>query len=610
MPHQHRLAVGIDLGTTNSLVASVRSGVAEALSDESGKDLLPSVVHYKADGEILVGQEALELAVEDPLNTIASVKRLMGRSIEDLSLVAEHLPYDFDRSDERIPKIVTQHSTVNAIEVSCEILKSLRLRAELTLGDELSGAVITVPAYFDEAQRQATRDAARLAGLEVLRLINEPTAAAVAYGLENTEDGVIVVFDLGGGTFDVSVLHMRRGVFEVVATGGDSALGGDDFDNLLASWMLEKIPTADTSSHEFMRALNQIARHIKQTLSTQDECQVVLPDSAQTEITVSRDKFEALIEPLLKKMLRRCRHVLRDAEIKLEDVRDVVMVGGATRVPLVRQEVANYFNKEPRTDIDPDKVVAVGAAIQANVLVGNTSDSEVLLLDVTPLSLGIETMGGLAETLIPRNTTLPVTRAQEFTTFKDGQTAMAIHVVQGERDLVSECRSLAQFELRGIPPMVAGAAKIQVTFQVDADGLLNVSARELSSDTQAEIVVKPSYGLGEEEIQEMLRASIEHAEEDMRQRQLLEHRVEADRVIEAISVALAADAALLDEDDKKNIDAAIEDLVRQRDNGNGDQIESAIEGVEQAAAAFVAKRMNASVRKVMAGKTVEDFRET
>ena len=341
-----------------------------------------------------------------------------------------------------------------------------------------------------------------------------------------------------------------------------------------------------------------------------DECQVVLPDSAQTEITVSRDKFEALIEPLLKKMLRRCRHVLRDAEIKLEDVRDVVMVGGATRVPLVRQEVANYFNKEPRTDIDPDKVVAVGAAIQANVLVGNTSDNEVLLLDVTPLSLGIETMGGLAETLIPRNTTLPVTRAQEFTTFKDGQTAMAIHVVQGERDLVSECRSLAQFELRGIPPMVAGAAKIQVTFQVDADGLLNVSARELSSDTQAEIVVKPSYGLGEEEIQEMLRASIEHAEEDMRQRQLLEHRVEADRVIEAISVALAADAALLDEDDKKNIDAAIEDLVRQRDNGNGDQIESAIEGVEQAAAAFVAKRMNASVRKVMAGKTVEDFRET
>lgn len=610
MPHQHRLAVGIDLGTTNSLVASVRSGIAETLSDAEGEDLLPSVVHYRVDGEVLVGTEALALATTDPLNTIASVKRLMGRSVDDLSLVAEHLPYEFDRSDERIPKIVTRHSTVNAIEVSSEILKALRSRAELTLGDELSGAVITVPAYFDEAQRQATRDAARLAGLEVLRLINEPTAAAVAYGLENTEDGVIVVFDLGGGTFDVSVLHMRRGVFEVVATGGDSALGGDDFDNLLATWMLEKIPDADTTSHQFMRALNQAARQTKISLTSEDKCQVVLPDSVGTEIEVTRAQFETLIAPLVKKMLRRCRHVMRDAEISLSDVRDVVLVGGATRVPLVRKEVATYFEKAPRTDIDPDKVVAVGAAIQANVLAGNTSDSEVLLLDVTPLSLGVETMGGLVETLIPRNTTLPVTRAQEFTTFKDGQTAMAIHVVQGERDLVRECRSLAKFELRGIPAMVAGAAKIQVTFQVDADGLLNVSARELSSDTQAEIVVKPSYGLGEDEIQDMLRASIEHAEGDMQQRQLLEHRVEADRVIEAISAALAADADLLDDQDKQSITAAISNLHQARDGSDGDQIVSAIEGVEHAASEFVAKRMNASVRKVMAGKTVEEFRES
>lgn len=609
VPHQHRLAVGIDLGTTNSLVASVRSGVAEALPDVNGNLLLPSVVHYNEMNNVDVGKSALAYATSDPLNTIASVKRLLGRSVEEMDWVANHLPYEFDQSDPLMPAVVTRQGNKNPIEISAEILKVLKDRAEQTLGGELQGAVVTVPAYFDEAQRQATRDAARIAGLEVMRLINEPTAAAVAYGLDQTEEGVIVVYDLGGGTFDVSVLRLQKGVFEVIATGGDTALGGDDFDAVILEWVLQQLPGLDVSSHKLMRALSMQVREVKETLTNESECNFEVGIESPSKLTLTRVVFDELIHPLVKKTIRTCRKVLRDAEIDLDQVMDTVMVGGATRVPLVQEKVSEFFGREPKTEIDPDQVVAIGAALQANVLVGNSQDDQVLLLDVTPLSLGLETMGGLVEVIIPRNTTLPVARAQEFTTFKDGQTAMSIHVVQGERDLVNECRSLAHFELRGFPPMVAGAAKIRVSFQVDADGLLNVEAEEVSSNTRASVVVKPSYGLTDEQVETMLRASVEHADTDMRQRQLLEHRVEADRVIEAITAALKADQELLNESETAVIVAAVADLEQAKAGEDGDDITNAVEAVEQAAATFVARRMNASVREVMAGKAVAEFTE-
>lgn len=608
VPHQHRLAVGIDLGTTNSLVASVRSGVAEALPDTNGDLLLPSVVHFNDQDDVAVGKPALVHATTDPLNTIASVKRLLGRSVEEMDWVAGHLPYEFDQTDPVMPAVVTRQGNKNPIEISAEILKVLKERAEQTLGGELQGAVVTVPAYFDEAQRQATRDAARLAGLEVMRLINEPTAAAVAYGLDQTEEGVIVVYDLGGGTFDVSVLRLQKGVFEVIATGGDTALGGDDFDAVIMKWVLEQLPELDITSHKLMRTLSTQVREVKEALTTEQECSFDVGEESPP-LTLTRAAFEELIQPLVKKTIRTCRKVLRDAGIELDQVMDTVMVGGATRVPMVQVEVSEFFGRTPKTDIDPDQVVAIGAALQANVLVGNSQDDQVLLLDVTPLSLGLETMGGLVEVIIPRNTTLPVARAQEFTTFKDGQTAMSIHVLQGERDLVSECRSLATFELRGFPPMVAGAAKIRVSFQVDADGLLNVEAEEVTSNTRASVVVKPSYGLTDEQVEKMLRASVEHADTDMRQRQLLEHRVEADRVIEAITAALKADEELLNETETADIVAAVSDLEQAKAGEDGDVITNAIEAVEKAAATFVARRMNASVREVMAGKTVTEFTE-
>lgn len=606
--HEHRLAAGIDLGTTNSLVASVRSGVAEVLPDADDQMLLPSVVRYEAD-DVVVGHVALAQASTDPLNTIASVKRLLGRSVDELSLVANHLPYEFDQSDPQMPAIKTRQGSVNPVQVSAEILKVLKKRAEQTLGDELNGVVITVPAYFDEAQRQATRDAATLADLRVLRLLNEPTAAAIAYGLDQQEQGIIVVYDLGGGTFDVSILRLRKGVFEVIATGGDTALGGDDIDQAIMSWALEQLPEADTESHQFMRGLKHQARLAKEQLSTLEQVTLHIETNKPNALVLTKSDLEEMITPLLARTMRTCRQVLRDAEIAVDEVQEVVLVGGATRSPIVRQQVSEFFGRQPHSDIDPDQVVAIGAAIQANVLAGNAPDDEVLLLDVTPLSLGLETMGGLVEAIIPRNTTLPVARAQEFTTFKDGQTAMSIHVLQGERDLVSECRSLAHFELRGFPPMVAGAARIKVTFEVDADGLLNVEAEELTSKTQASVVVKPSYGLSDDDIQRMLLASIEHAETDMLQRQLLEHRVEADRVIEAIQAALVVDASLLNEAETTHIHTAVDELKQARAGEDGDLITRAIEEVEAAASDFVARRMNASVREVMTGKTVTEFTE-
>lgn len=598
-PHQHKRAVGIDLGTTNSLVAAVRSGQADTLCDEQGRDLLPSVVHYQAD-TIRVGFDAKREAALDPHNTIVSVKRMMGKALADID--TRQQPYEFVATETGMPQLRTRQGLVNPVQVSAEILKKLAERGAASLGGDLEGVVITVPAYFDDAQRQGTKDAARLAGLHVLRLLNEPTAAAIAYGLDSGQEGVIAVYDLGGGTFDISILRLHRGVFEVMATGGDSALGGDDFDHLLADWLKEQAGLSGQLDARTQRELLDAAASIKHGLTDAD---AVVCAFAGWQGTVTRSQFDELIQPLVKRTLQACRRALRDAGLEQEEVLEVVMVGGSTRVPLVRERVGEFFGRTPLTSIDPDKVVAIGAAIQADILVGNKPDAEMLLLDVIPLSLGLETMGGLAEKVIPRNTTIPVARAQEFTTFKDGQTAMAIHVVQGERELVTDCRSLARFTLTGIPPMAAGAAHIRVTFQVDADGLLSVSAMEKSSGVQAEIQVKPSYGLGEDDILNMLSASIANAQQDMDARMLAEQQVEADRVVESLNAALAADGeALLSPAERAELDAAIAHLLTMRSTGTTNQIKEAIEAADAASGEFAARRMDASIRKVLTGQNV------
>ena len=604
-PRQRRIAVGIDLGTTNSLVAAVRNGVAECLPDDAGRVILPSAVRYLPEGRRQVGRTALAEASNDPGNTLVSVKRFMGRGLADIA-GREHLPYDFVDAAGML-QIRTVAGVKSPVEVSAEILATLRQRAEDTFADDVFGAVITVPAYFDEAQRQATKDAAKLAGLNVLRLISEPTAAAIAYGLENASEGLYAVYDLGGGTFDISLLRLTHGVFEVVATGGDSALGGDDFDAALAAWALgEARLGADTPQDK--RAVLVAARAAKEKLTAHEHAELACPlSSGELAVRVSRERFEAIGEALLARTTSAIGKVMRDARASKGDVNGVVLVGGATRMPMVQAAVGRYFGQTPLTNLNPDEVVALGAAIQANALAGNAGADELLLLDVIALSLGLETMGGLVERIIPRNSTIPTARAQDFTTFKDGQTAIAIHVVQGERELVADCRSLGRFELRGIPPMVAGAARIRVSFEVDADGLLNVSAREQTSNVEASIAVKPSYGLSDEEIARMLTESFSSAAEDMRERSLRESRVDAERMLLATQAALGADGDMLTSAERGEIDALLRQLQAQRKSSDQRAIDAAVEALAKGTEAFAAERMNRGIRRALAGRRVEEF---
>jgi molecular chaperone HscA len=603
-PHQRRVAVGIDLGTTHSLVAAVRHGVAECLPDADGAVILPSVVRYLDGGRRQIGVAARAAQAEDAENTIASVKRFMGRTLADIP-GHEKLPYRFvDRPG--MVAVVTREGEKSPVEVSAEILAALRQRAEDTFDDDIFGAVITVPAYFDDAQRQATKDAAQLAGLNVLRLINEPTAAAVAYGLENGSEGLYAVYDLGGGTFDISLLRLTRGVFEVVATGGDAALGGDDFDDALAQWALAGAGLHASSARD-RRAVLVAARAAKETLSSASPATLgCVVDGRALELTVSREQFDTLTRPLVERTLSSVRKVLRDARVARDDVQGVVLVGGSTRMPAVRAAVAAQFGREPLINVNPDEVVAIGAALQAHSLAGHTRDGGILLLDVIPLSLGLETMGGIVERVIERNTTIPVAKAQDFTTFQDGQTAMAIHVVQGERDLVSDCRSLARFELRGIPPMAAGAARIRVSFQVDADGLLSVSARELGSGVEASVAVKPSYGLGDDEVARMLREGFAHAEDDMHARKLREARVEAERMALATRSALAADGDLLDREELAGIETLLLAAIEVARGEDAQAIDDAVQALAQGTEAFAAARMNRGIRAALAGRRVDD----
>ncbi|MBG4562623.1 Fe-S protein assembly chaperone HscA [Pseudomonas aeruginosa] len=605
-PHERRLAVGIDLGTTNSLVAAVRSGVAEPLPDAQGRLILPSAVRYHAE-RAEVGESARAAAAEDPFNTVISVKRLMGRGLEDVKQLGEQLPYRFRQGESHMPFIETVQGLKSPVEVSADILRELRQRAETTLGGELVGAVITVPAYFDDAQRQATKDAARLAGLNVLRLLNEPTAAAVADGRDKGAEGLVAIYDLGGGTFDISILRLTRGVFEVLATGGDTALGGDDFDHAIAGWVIEQAGLSADLDPGSQRQLLQIACAAKERLTDEASVRVAYGDWSGE---LSRATLDELIEPFVARSLKSCRRAVRDSGVDLEEIRSVVMVGGSTRVPRVRTAVGELFGCEPLTDIDPDQVVAIGAAIQADALAGNKRGEELLLLDVIPLSLGLETMGGLMEKVIPRNTTIPVARAQEFTTYKDGQTAMMIHVLQGERELVKDCRSLARFELRGIPPMVAGAAKIRVTFQVDADGLLGVSARELSSGVEASIQVKPSYGLTDGEIARMLKDSFDYAGDDKAARALREQQVEAQRLLEAVQSALDVDGErLLDEEERLAITAQMDTLRELAGGSDTAAIENQIKRLSQVTDAFAARRMDATVKAALSGRRLNEIEE-
>ncbi|MCY1268276.1 Chaperone protein HscA [compost metagenome] len=606
-PHQRRLAVGIDLGTTNSLVAALRSGLSEPLADAEGRVILPSAVRYHAD-RVEVGESAKLAAATDPLNTVLSVKRLMGRGLSDVKQLGDQLPYRFVGGESHMPFIETIQGPKSPVEVSADILKVLRQRAEATLGGELVGAVITVPAYFDDAQRQATKDAAKLAGLNVLRLLNEPTAAAVAYGLDQHAEGLVAIYDLGGGTFDISILRLTGGVFEVLATGGDSALGGDDFDHAIAGWIIEGAGLSADLDPGAQRQLLQTACAAKEALTSASSVEVA-HGAWKAELT--REVFDALIEPMVARSLKACRRAVRDSGVELEDVHAVVMVGGSTRVPRVREAVAEAFGRKPLTEIDPDQVVAIGAAIQADTLAGNKRDGdELLLLDVIPLSLGLETMGGLMEKVIPRNTTIPVARAQDFTTYKDGQSAMAIHVLQGERELISDCRSLARFELRGIPAMVAGAAKIRVTFQVDADGLLSVSARELGSGVEASIQVKPSYGLTDGEIAKMLKDSFRHANDDKVARVLREQQVDAQRLIEAVQAALEADGdRLLDADERMVIDLQVQELTELMKGTDGYAIEQQTKRLSQVTDAFAARRLDSTVKAALAGRNLNEIEE-